>query len=180
MCHAPDQREVGSRCVYSCTSGYKLTGGTSTRTCVVSGDTASWDGLESSCTRKCLILTVQHTLYLYLEEKSPICKFNWKQGGYDYCKLTWTRENAQFNLSDIPPVSTQQNKKPVNYSVTYRVYILFVCVCVYVCVLHFVSFFTDPLTVAATGFNKGGEKVSKVRARNCVLGKFGTGFQGKK
>ena len=43
-------RDVGSQCTFACSSGYRLTGGTDTRTCTLSEDNASWNGTTPSCT----------------------------------------------------------------------------------------------------------------------------------
>ena len=65
-------RDVGSQCIYSCSSGYKVDG-TSTRVCQLtqSGNTASWTGSAPSCTRKASALSmikielmITSTLYL--------------------------------------------------------------------------------------------------------------------
>ena len=41
-------REVGSICTFSCSRGYELSGST-TRTCIESGNSAYWNGSESQC-----------------------------------------------------------------------------------------------------------------------------------
>ena len=63
-------KNTGSRCTYSCSSGYRLTGGSTTRTCTWSGSTASWDGSAPTCTRKrwnMLSELFRWLLYLYIQ-----------------------------------------------------------------------------------------------------------------
>ena len=43
---------AGSHCTFSCSPGYRLTGGTATRNCVLSGSTASWSGSNPNCIRE--------------------------------------------------------------------------------------------------------------------------------
>ena len=45
-------RDAGSVCIYSCKPGYRLTGGSASTTCELSGTDASWNGSAPNCIRK--------------------------------------------------------------------------------------------------------------------------------
>ncbi|XP_030845903.1 sushi, von Willebrand factor type A, EGF and pentraxin domain-containing protein 1 [Strongylocentrotus purpuratus] len=42
---------VGSRCTYSCTTGYRTSGGSVTRVCIRSGNSGTWSGSVAACVR---------------------------------------------------------------------------------------------------------------------------------
>ncbi|XP_071494424.1 complement receptor type 1-like [Diadema antillarum] len=44
-----NSRSVGSRCTYACSTGYRLVGGSSVRTCTRRGNSASWSGSAPRC-----------------------------------------------------------------------------------------------------------------------------------
>ncbi|XP_071497252.1 uncharacterized protein [Diadema antillarum] len=44
-----NSRSVGSRCTYTCATGYRLVGGSSVRTCTRGGNSASWSGSAPRC-----------------------------------------------------------------------------------------------------------------------------------
>ena len=46
-----DERDVGSQCTYSCSEGYRPIGGSS-RTCTLTGESATWSGTTPTCACK--------------------------------------------------------------------------------------------------------------------------------
>ena len=47
-------RDIGSHCTYTCSSGYRVNGGSNTRRCILSGSSAIWTGAAPNCSSKFL------------------------------------------------------------------------------------------------------------------------------